>query len=714
MKKQLLFGFISCIFFCTTCLKVNAQTPYDGIPYGFVPASLSELANLRWAQMAYGTTFGNPGAVLGPHPSGTTHRIIETPSWDPNTCSATGIQLRTLPDINVIPDWDVENDGPLRVMRLGDATPANPLGSQVTYSFKPDSVRNVIVVYFAFIAENPTHTYDQNPTFTIEVLRANGQRINGGAKSSYFMVNPKGSSPANNPNSHDEILEKYDSYKLCGTIANGRQWSSWLPVAFDLKDYKGQEVRLRISTQDCSPQGHYAYGYYTVRGASGNVDVTSCGNTNIKLAVPSGFHEYAWTINGIQEYNPTYEMDRPRNSNDTAISCTATSKNGASMTFTTVINYYELNPDFEWEIGGGNCQYDVQFTNTSELNIVNGGKPTPQEVKDVVWDFGDGSETSKDISPFHQYADKGTYTVSLTLYDNDGKCDSTITKEIVISEVFGCSGKDTLHTCSENFPYTSPKYPGVVWDAPGDDQEVTYEGACVPSGCDSIVTVTVLGDLPHGERDEEIIICKDKFPYDYAPGYSFKQEGIYDVKVDGDYDNDICDSIIHVHVKVQNPQVDIRIVGDFCNDFAATLVAETKSQTPQYLWSNGMAMPELPITEPGIYSVEMTDDLGCIATNKYKVPACLPYITLPNSFSPSNKDGLNDYFELPQTSLIQKLELAIYDRYGTLVYYTDRKDFKWDGVVNNNIYYNATYIYILVITDYNDITTRHTGSITTL
>ena len=706
MKKQLLFGFISCIFFCTTCLKVNAQTPYNGIPYGFVPATLNELSTCGWAQMAHGN-FANPGATLGPHPSGSTHAIITSDVFDSNTCSSFGIRLRTLPNI---PDWNVEKDGPLRVMRLGDDRANNPLGSQITYYFKPDLTRNVIIVYFAFIAQNPfNHSYTENPKFRIDVQRANNQLINGGDKSSYFLVNPQGNSLQNNPAAHNDLLETYNSYFTCSSA--NTEWANWFPIAFDLRAYIGEEIRLKISSVDCSPTAHYAYGYYTVRGVNGTFDVSSCNLDRIKLSIPYGFHDYAWTVNGKTIVNNTNELDQPREINDTVISCTVTSKNGATMTFTTNIDYYEFRPAFTYTLKSRNCNdYQVQFSNTSELDIINGGKNKPQEIKNVLWDFGDTIST--EINPIRNYS-PGEYVVKMTLYDNDGKCDSTIVDTIRVSKSDDCYGFDTLRTCSRNFPFISSKYPDVIWDKSGDEQEVKFEGACPLTGCDSIVMVIVLGDYPDGERYDTITVCKDKLPYEYLPG-RFLQEGANAVPISGDYDNDICDSTIYVYVKVQHPQVDIKMVGDFCNDFMATLVAETKSNAPQYLWNDGWAISDLPITEPGTYSVVMTDDLGCEATDKYKVNACLPYISLPSAFSPSNKDNTNDYFELKQTSLVQKLELAIYDRYGALVYYTDRKDFKWDGKVNDKIYYNATYVYILIITDYNETTTRHTGSITTL
>ena len=722
MKKYLLLSFISSLFFCTICTKVNAQEYHIGMPDVFVLETVPAMAITPWVKMTHGS-FLNPGANQGAHPTGTTHAIITASSKDMNTCdtkNGTNIFLTTLPDPGLVP-WNEETDGKLRVMRLNDTRPGNPsgvLGSRVTYYFIPDSARNVVVVYFAFVAQKPDHpTYAQNPKFMIEVLDANGIRLpTANPKDAYFLVNPAGLN-GENPDSHDLILKDNGKYYVCGED----QWSNWFPVAFDLRDFKDTKVQLRIETADCSPAGHYAYGYFTIKGFNGTVNVASCAKDKIELSVPQGFAFYSWKINGVTQPITGYKFEKGRNPADTSIVCVLTANNGATMTFTANINYYEFEPDFEWYVGGGNCKYDVQFKNTSKMFIEKGSTSVAEEIKHVRWDFGDGkpeTEENEKVDPVHRYDTAGTYTVTLTLYDNDGQCDSTITKKITLDPQLTCEGYDTIRVCSERFlrPVTFQQYFDTTWLEPGV-KEVVFKGACV-SGCDSTVHVLVIDDLPHGSKEVEITVCHDRFPYyDYEFGHTFTKPGLDSVIVSSKIDS-ICDSIVYVMVGVRTPQVEISLEGDLCDDVPTSLIAEDKSKipsaAPQFIWNNGLSMEELQITEPGTYIVEMIDDLGCIATDKYKVAACLPYVVLPNAFTPSNHDGINDYFELPQREFIQSLELAIYDRYGTLVYNTDRKDFKWDGTVNKQIYYNATYVYVLTVIDYNGITTRYTGSITTL
>ena len=160
--------------------------------------------------------------------------------------------LKQLLPLSAFPDWDVVTDGPVRSVKLGDENPGHPLSSRITYYFKPDSARNVLVVYFAFLAENPTHASYVNPKFHIEVLKGmTGETLipTPNPKDAYFLINPEGTGPAN-PDSHNAILENANKMRTCTASYLPVLWSDWFPVAFDLRPYDGQVIRLRITTQD--------------------------------------------------------------------------------------------------------------------------------------------------------------------------------------------------------------------------------------------------------------------------------------------------------------------------------------------------------------------------------------------------------------------------------------------------------------------------------
>ncbi len=62
------------------------------------------------------------------------------------------------------------------------------------------------------------------------------------------------------------------------------------------------------------------------------------------------------------------------------------------------------------------------------------------------WDFGDGS-TSSEQNPVHTYAHPGTYTVCLTVTDDDGGCTSHVCQQVVVHHpvMNDCHAAYTIH-----------------------------------------------------------------------------------------------------------------------------------------------------------------------------------------------------------------------------------------------------------------------------
>ena len=72
-------------------------------------------------------------------------------------------------------------------------------------------------------------------------------------------------------------------------------------------------------------------------------------------------------------------------------------------------------------------------------------------------------------------------------------------------------------------------------------------------------------------------------------------------------------------------------------------------------------------------------------------------IYLPNAITPSNDDGLNDYFYFPEKylPLITDFEITVYNRWGAVVYHSNDKHFRWNGAINGKIYYGVVYNYVI-------------------
>ena len=120
-------------------------------------------------------------------------------------------------------------------------------------------------------------------------------------------------------------------------------------------------------------------------------------------------------------------------------------------------------------------------------------------------------------------------------------------------------------------------------------------------------------------------------------------------------------------------------------------------------------------TEDGTYTQQFNNQNGCDSTviltltfdgsvdpNPGFEPDTIPFgeadslvIYLPNAITPTRKDGLNDYFCLPDAykPLISNFEIKIFNRWGTMVYHATDKNFQWDGRINGKIYFNTVYNY---------------------
>ena len=83
---------------------------------------------------------------------------------------------------------------------------------------------------------------------------------------------------------------------------------------------------------------------------------------------------------------------------------------------------------------------------------------------------------------------------------------------------------------------------------------------------------------------------------------------------------------------------------------------------------------------------------------------------VPNAFSPNN-DGLNDKFELKGEVMQTINRFIIYNRYGQVVFSTNKQQISWDGTFNNKNVDAGVYFYQLRYTCSNGVQTIKKGEI---
>jgi gliding motility-associated-like protein len=116
--------------------------------------------------------------------------------------------------------------------------------------------------------------------------------------------------------------------------------------------------------------------------------------------------------------------------------------------------------------------------------------------------------------------------------------------------------------------------------------------------------------------------------------------------------------------------------------------ADLRNNPPYILWDFGdgttstQTNPVHQYENPGRYTVTLTviDENGCervLTKSEYIIVDESVSIWVPSGFTP-NGDGLNDEFFV-QTQLITGLDITILNRWGQVVFRSDRLDFKWNG-----------------------------------
>ena len=115
-----------------------------------------------------------------------------------------------------------------------------------------------------------------------------------------------------------------------------------------------------------------------------------------------------------------------------------------------------------------------------------------------------------------------------------------------------------------------------------------------------------------------------------------------------------------------------------------------------------------PELDSGFYYVtieEISDNGPCIQSDTVLITPlvagindCKPKIFAPNAFSP-NGNGQNENFFVYPNLFIDQFEIFIYTRWGEQIYYSNDKNFIWDGTYNDKIIGPATYAYVIKYTN---------------
>lgn len=136
------------------------------------------------------------------------------------------------------------------------------------------------------------------------------------------------------------------------------------------------------------------------------------------------------------------------------------------------------------------------------------------------------------------------------------------------------------------------------------------------------------------------------------------------------------------------------------DDFENGFTLDAGRTVGEIEWSTGEMGNEIQIFEPGIFTVEISNDAGCKTEDKVVIKnECPARIWLANSFTVDG-NGLNDQWEIKGTG-IEEVSLLLFNRWGEQIWEGNALGDFWDGTYQGNFAQQDVYVYKLTYSYFN-------------
>ena len=559
----------------------------------------------------------------------------------------------------------------------------------VEYTITVDTLKfDLLILHYAVVLQEVGHPREQQPKFQLDI------------------ISPMGSACGN--------AEFIKGYTIGWTRYSNGEYKPWSKLGLNLTPYHGQTIRIRLTARDCTPTGHYGYGYFTLRCGSKRIAHYVCKDGNaIMLEAPPGF-QYQWKKNGVPVSGATNRYFFAT-IDGSVYTCDCIFDNGMGgrcvFEAVTAAEFIRTYPKAEYTqtVTGINCEYYAHFDN---LSIV---EPDYVKIDSQRWEFHDGTVTTV-YNPVKKYPVPGAYPVTLIISTNLGTCYDSVYQRIVRIEPFRINadiiGNDVVCEGSYSTLAVNKPFVSYTWNTGDTTRSIVIDSMQTKK---YIVTVTDTNGCTFAKSKTVEVKVNPIVEFDaISCGKYIWNDSIYTES--GSYTQVFktkfgCDSTVTLNLKMKENFVKIeQVTTDFCNTFSADLHALT--ELDNVVWNNETPGHWTTVHRPGIHRV-VASEAYCESTDSIAFDICP--IWIPNAFSPKNIDGLNDQFYIPRASyLIEELEILIFNRWGKLVFKSNDVNFKWDGRDDGKYDKSTTYTYLLFMTDKNGIMQRLTGTVTVL
>lgn len=197
------------------------------------------------------------------------HTVHTIPEMDPRT----NYGLPTIPPGEVVS------------VRLGNWN-MGAESERITYKITADSAYRVILLKYAVVFEDPSHTELDQPRFTLRITNRRGEPLGGICGKEDFR-----------PSVNLAEGEGWHEYRPVGSEANVVRWKEWTTVGIRIPDEElGNELSIELQSYDCEQGGHYGYAYFTLSCVSATISGIACGEQPVQtISAPPGF-TYEWYL----------------------------------------------------------------------------------------------------------------------------------------------------------------------------------------------------------------------------------------------------------------------------------------------------------------------------------------------------------------------------------------------------------------------------------
>ncbi len=129
-------------------------------------------------------------------------------------------------------------------------------------------------------------------------------------------------------------------------------------------------------------------------------------------------------------------------------------------------------------------------------------------------------------------------------------------------------------------------------------------------------------------------------------------------------------------------------------------LGDTVFTSTQDLFSSSYEISDL---DSGVYYVEVRDlnPPNCLQIDTVQLSVsteCYRSIFAPNAFSPGDRNGMNDEWQVFPNDFVDQFEIYILNRWGDVVFYSNNKNFRWAGEFVGEEVLQGTYAYRMLFT----------------